>query len=51
MAKLFKVSYSGYYIVEADSEEEALETVRDDYEVQYDEWENDSAVVLEESEK
>lgn len=46
MATLFKVNYSGYYIVEAASEEEAMETGRDDYEVQYDEWENDSAVVL-----
>ncbi len=50
MAKLFKVSYSGYYIVEADSAEEALETGRDDYEVLYDGWNNDSVVVLKEDE-
>lgn len=37
----YKVFYSGWYIVEADSIDEALlETTRDDYEVEYEEWEN-----------
>lgn len=46
MAK-YKVYYSGWYIVEADTIEEALETDRDDAEVEYEEWGNDDAVFLE----
>lgn len=38
-----KVNYSGFYYIEADSTEEALETDRDDADVAYEEWENDSA--------
>lgn len=38
-----KVYYEGYYIVEADSLEEALETNRDDAEVECEEWENTEA--------
>lgn len=39
----YKVSYSGYYIIEADSVDEAMNTCRDDYEAQYEEWQNDDA--------
>lgn len=35
-----KVYYEGFYVIEADSLEEALETTRDDAEVEYEEWEN-----------
>lgn len=45
----YKVYFSGWYIVEADSLEEALETDQDD--AIYAEWQNESAVVLEENEK
>ncbi len=41
------VNYSGFYIIEADSEEAALETDQDDGDVIYGEWENDSAVLKE----
>ena len=40
MAKKYKVYYSGWYIVEADSSAEALETDRDDG--LYEEYENTS---------
>lgn len=40
MAK-YRVSYSGWYIVEADSVDEALDSDRDDSE--YEEWENTDA--------
>lgn len=40
----YKVFYSGWYIVEADSIDEALETSRDDYEVEYEEWSNDEVI-------
>ena len=43
----FKVFYSGWYIIEADTSDEALETSRDDAEVEYEEWENDEAIVWE----
>ena len=46
MAK-YKVYYEGWYIIEADSIEEALETDRDDAEVEYEEWENTEAEELE----
>lgn len=40
----YKVYYEGFYIVEADSLEDALaETTRDDAEVEYEEWENTAA--------
>ena len=35
----YKVHYEGYYIIEAESAEDALETSRDDY-TEYEEWEN-----------
>lgn len=34
------VYYEGYYIIEAESLDEALETDRDDAEVEFEEWEN-----------
>lgn len=46
MAKKYKVYYSGWYIVEADSISEALETDRDDG--IYEEWENTSASLAKE---
>ena len=46
MAK-YKVYYSGWYIIEADDIDEALETDRDDAEVEYEEWENKDAVSFE----
>lgn len=46
MAK-YKVYYEGWYIIEADSIEEALETDREDAEVEYEEWENTEAEELE----
>ncbi len=45
--KKYIVKFSGFYIVEADSGEEALETSQDDAE--YAEWQNDSAVLADES--
>ena len=38
-----KVYYEGYYIIEAESLDEALETDRDDAEVEFEEWENTGA--------
>ena len=38
----YKVYYEGYYLIEADSMEDALETSRDDY-TEYEEWENTRA--------
>ena len=46
MAK-YKVYYEGFYIVEADTKEEALDTVRSDYEVEFEEWENVEAEEVE----
>ena len=43
----YKVSYSGWYIIEADSEADALETDRDDFDVEYEEYENEEATYLE----
>lgn len=43
----YKVYYEGYYIVEADTIDEAIETSRDDYEAEYEEWENTDAVLFE----
>lgn len=42
----YKVFYRGFYIIEADSIDEALETDRGDAE--YEEWENEDAYELEE---
>ena len=39
----YKVFYEGYYIIEADTIDEALESSRDDYEVDFEEWENEYA--------
>ena len=36
----YKVYYQGWYIIEADSIDEAYETDRDDAEVVFEEWEN-----------
>lgn len=44
MAK-YKVYYSGWYIIEADTIDEAIETDRDD--CIYEEWENTDAVLME----
>ena len=38
-----KVYYEGYYISEAESLDEAIETDRDDAEVEFEEWENTGA--------
>jgi len=38
----FKVNYSGFYYIEADSEDDVIESCRDDAEVIYDECGNDS---------
>ena len=38
-----KVYYEGFYIIEADSLDEALETSRDDAEVEFEEWSNTEA--------
>ena len=37
---LYKVSYKGFYIIEAETIDEAMDTDREDYEVQYETWEN-----------
>lgn len=37
------VYYDGYYIIEAESIKQALETTREDAEVEYEEWENTAA--------
>lgn len=41
-----KVYYSGWFIVEADTIDEAVEIDRDDAEVEYEEWENTGAEVM-----
>lgn len=46
MAK-YRVSFSGWYVIEADTEEEALETSVDDFDVEYAEYENTDAEELE----
>ncbi len=43
----YKVFYSGWFIVEADTIDEAIEFGRDDAEVEYEEWENEDAVLVE----
>ena len=45
---LYKVKYQGYYLIEADSIDEALETCRADFEVEFEEWENIDAEMVEE---
>ena len=42
----YKVFYEGYYIIEADTIDEALETSRDDYGVEFEEWENTDVEVF-----
>jgi len=44
---LYRVFYKGYYLIEADSEAEAIVTARDDIEVEYEEWENERAELFE----
>lgn len=46
MAK-YKISFAGWYIVEADSKEEALGTSVEDFGVEYAEYENIDAEELE----
>lgn len=41
----YKVFYSGWYIIEADDINEAVDSCRDDGE--YEEWENTDAVEIE----
>lgn len=36
----YKVYYQGYYYIEADNADEAIETDREDCEVKYNTWEN-----------
>ena len=36
----YKVFYKGYYIVEADDVDDVMNTDRDDYGVDFGEWEN-----------
>lgn len=43
----YKVYYEGWYIIEADTIDEAIETDRDDAEVEFEEWENTDAKELE----
>lgn len=38
-----KVYYEGFYIIEADTLEAAMETSRDDAEVEFEEWSNTEA--------
>ena len=38
-----KVYYEGFYIIEAESLEAAMETIRDDAEVEFEEWNNTEA--------
>ena len=38
-----KVYYEGYYIIEAESLDDAMETSRDDAEVEFEEWRNTEA--------
>jgi hypothetical protein len=40
---IYKVMYEGFYLIEADSIDEAIETDRDNYGVEYEEWENTDA--------
>ena len=44
---VFKVHYEGFYIIEAETIDEAMETNRDDYEAQYEEWGNTNAEEVE----
>lgn len=43
MAK-YKVYFKGWYIIEADNKEEAINSSKEDFEVEYAEWENTKAV-------
>lgn len=42
----YKVFYSGWYIIEADSADDAITTDRDDAESESEEWENHSVEEL-----
>lgn len=46
MAK-YRVSFNGWYVIEADTKEEALNSSADDFDVEYAEWENTDAEELE----
>lgn len=39
----YKVYYKGFYFIEADSIDDAIETNKDDFDVEYEEWENVNA--------
>lgn len=43
----YRVYYEGFYIIEAESVEDALQSDKDDAEVQYEEWENTKAQMFE----
>lgn len=43
----YKVYYEGFYVIEADTEDEALDTSRDEYDVIFEEWQNLKAEELE----
>ena len=42
----YKVFYTGWFVVEAETIDEAVEIDRDDCEVEYEEWENTDAICL-----
>lgn len=44
----YKVNYKGFYIVEADSAKEAIETDREVDSLEYEEWENVGVELIEE---
>ena len=50
MAK-YKVYYTGWYVIEANTIDEACDTSRDDVEVEFEEWENFDAVLIEGGDK
>lgn len=43
----YRVSFNGWYIIEADSIDEAVETSMDDFDVEYAEYENTDAEIVE----
>ncbi len=43
---LYKVTYEGFYLIESDSIDEAIETDRDDYAVEFEQWENTDAEMV-----
>lgn len=44
----YKVHYEGFYIIESDSIDAAIETDRDDADVEFEQWENIDAELWEE---